>query len=380
MENYIKIKKKIFLGQMLWRSDKDSKLRDIDDKLFPYPKEGKRWALKDDFIKRLQFIQSLIEDKLPNNQIYHLKENIRGCLLCEKKDNSTKLFFLDKYAWDISMTHYIKIHNIKPTDNFIDFIFNIDINKYFKINLIARNFKNEKNITYLKLEKNQIMVLDALMKHGGYTKRYYDKENNNLSRYSEHAGLLENKNNRVHDIIVSGNTIRVDKGDEEIFLPGNIPKAFEYNYIFHTHPPTPKPGGRVNDGILYEFPSLGDIFHFIDHYNIGSTIGSLIMTSEGMYNIRKLMFDSDKIKIDENKMYKEIRTEIWKMNKKAIDNYGTQFTSYKFYSKIAQNHEYIDSINDKLNKYMLHIDFYSRVQDYKGRWIVDTLYLPLYEK
>ena len=41
-----------------------------------------------------------------------------------------------------------------------------------------------------------------------------------------------------------------------------------YQYLFHTHPPTPKPGGRAGEGIVYEFPSIGDILHFIDHFNL----------------------------------------------------------------------------------------------------------------
>lgn len=380
MENYIKIKNKIFKAQLLWRNSKNDKSKDADDKIFPFPKEGKSWSLSRDFIKRIKEIQILIENKKPQNQFFYPKEEKKDCLLCDKKSVGKKMYFLEKYLWEDSMVHYIKVHNIQPNDDFIDFIFNVDYNKHFKVNLMGRISDKEKNISYLKLEKNQIMVLDALMKHGGYTKRYYDKNKQNLSRYSEHAGLLENKNNKVYDIIVSGNTARVDKGDDEIFLPGDMPEAFNYNYIFHTHPPTPKPGGRAIDGILYEFPSLGDIFHFIDHYNMGETIGSLVMTPEGMYNIRKLTFNSEKIKINENKMYKEVSNEIWNANQKSLEEYGDDFTSYVFYSKIAQDLQYIKMINDKLNQYMLHIDYYPRKQDFKGKWVVDTLYLPLYDK
>ena len=56
--------------------------------------------------------------------------------------------------------------------------------------------------------------------------------------------------------------------------------------MFHTHPPTPFPGSRVVDGILYEFPSISDIYHFADHFNAGETQGSLIIAPEGMYIIR----------------------------------------------------------------------------------------------
>jgi hypothetical protein len=382
MQNYIKIKNKIFKAQSFWRNNKNDESKDADDKLFPFPKEEKNvWSMTSNFIIKLKKINMLIETKKPGNQIIIRDNNAKNkdCLLCDKKDVCHKIYLLDKYLWEDSMIHYIENHNIKPSDEFIDFIFNLELNDYFAINLIGR-IKDKDNIKYLKLEKNQIMILDALMKHGGYTKKYYDINNKNLSRYSEHAGFLEIKNKMVYDIVVSGNTIRVDKGDEDIFLPGNMPEMMKANYIFHTHPPTPKPGGRAEDGIIYEFPSTGDIFHFIDHYNDGDPIGSLVMTSEGLYNIRKKDLEPGKIKVDENKLYKEMNKIIWTTNKKAVQDYGTDFTTYFFYSKIAQNKEYISIINETLNKYMLHIDFFPRNYDFKGKWIVDTIYIPLYEK
>jgi hypothetical protein len=383
MQNYIKIKGKIFKAQLFWRNNKNDNTKDDDDKLFPFPKNSKKWTMADDFLERLKKIQNLIETKKPENQIFYEDKNKnKDCLLCDKKKVCSKFYFLNKYLWEDSMIHYIKYHNSKPNDEFINFIFDINLDDYFIVKLAGRIEEKQEssNISYLKLDKNQIMILDALMKHGGYTKKYYDINNKNLSRYSEHAGFLETNNKIVYDIIVSGNTFRVDKGDEEIFLPGDMPDSFKYHYIFHTHPPTPKPGGRATDGIIYEFPSVGDILHFVDHFNMGKTIGSLVMTPEGMYNIRKINLDSDKIKINENKLYKEMRKEIWDINQDAIKKYGKKFSTYDFYSKIAQDTKYIDMINEKLKKYFLHIDFFPRISDFRGKWIVDTIYIPLYNK
>lgn len=380
MQNYIKIKNKVFKIQLLWRNKKNDSTRDLDDKLFPYPKEEKNWTLSDTFIKRLEKINNLIETKKPGNQIIFNNDfRNKNCLLCEKKNTSHKIYFLDKYSWEDSMIHYIKNHNSKPSDEFIHFIFNLDEDKYFSVNLVGR-IEYKDNIQFLKLDKNQLLILDALMKHGGYTKKYYDIKNKNLSRYSEHAGFLEIKNKMVYEIIVQGNTTRVDTGDKEIFLPGNMPEMMKVHYIFHTHPPTPKPGGRAKEGIVYEFPSLGDIFHFIDHYNRGLTIGSLVMTPEGLYNIRKKDFNPVKININEDKLYKEMNNVLWDANKKAIKEYGKNFTRNIFYSKIAQDKTYINLINDSLEKYNLYIDFFPRIIDFKGKWIVDTIYLPLYDK
>lgn len=381
MKNYMKFNNKIFKCNLLYREYGYN--RDINNNLLPLPKDNKfKWSSCDNFIKKITEIQNVIEQKKSRNQIMHDKYD---CLLCNKKEISCKFFFVKNQLWDSSLVHYIKNHNVKPDDDFIDFIFNFNVDKYFKIKLFGRII-NIENVEYIKIDKNQLLILDALMKHGGYTKKYYDNAQNNISRYSEHAGLLETNNNMVHDIIVSGNTIRVDKGDDEIFLPGDMPKALKYHYIFHTHPPTPKPGGRAIDGIIYEFPSVGDIFHFIEHYNKGKTIGSLVITPEGIYNIRKLNFvpknvDGWEIMItssDENKLYKEMKRVIWNVNKKAISEYGSDFTTKFFYTKIAQNTNYINIINNCLNNYDLHIDFFPRTKDFKNKWIVDTLYLPIY--
>jgi hypothetical protein len=378
MQNYIKINNKTFKAQLFWRKSKNDRIFDDDDKIFPFPKEEKKWNMSSKFIERINQIQILIETKKPENQIFH---NSKDCLLCHKKNISNKSFFLDDFLWNDDLIHYVKYHNSKPNEIFIDFIFNININDYFSINLIGRIIDDiHQNEQFLKLDKNQIMILDALMKHGGYTKKYYDINNKNLSRYSEHAGFLNTKENIVHEIIVSGNTLRVDKGDEEIFLPGEMPQSFKYNYIFHTHPPTPKPGGRAKDGIIFEFPSVGDILHFIDHYNLGNTIGSLVIAPEGMYNIRKFTITKEKIKINENKLYKEMRNLIWDINQKAIKKYTKKFSTYKFYSYIAQDKQYIDEINKKLNEYFIHIDYFPRTKDFKGKWIIDTVYIPLYNK
>ena len=187
------------------------------------------------------------------------------------------------------------------------------------------------------------------MNHGGYIKRYSDDSKNKYRyRFSEHAGILDFKGNFLEKIIVSGKTNRKEAGDDEIFLPQNLPENFEYEYLFHTHPPTPKPGGRVSDGILYEFPSIGDILHFIDHYNDGKTIGSIVITPEGLYNIRKLKLDKNKININENKLFKQYINLSDQVQNKAIKKYSEKFNTYTFYSKISQDKSYINIINNFL--------------------------------
>jgi hypothetical protein len=48
-----------------------------------------------------------------------------------------------------------------------------------------------------------------------------------------------------------------------------------------------------------------------------------------------------------------------------------------FYSEIAQDIVFLEGLNKILNKYDLHIDFYPRIKDNNGYWIIDTVYLPI---
>jgi hypothetical protein len=371
--NEIVIDDRIYKMVCIFSADKS---RDSKGDLFPLPKEGKgNWTFKKQLLNRLNEIETFLEQKfmLHNSRMELIKP--KDCLLCSNKSVATKRFILDNYIWEDSLYHYIDVHNIKPPDIFIDKLFKYNIINSTPIKILGEI--ESEYINFIKLDRNQIMILDALMKHGGYTKKYVDKNTKNLFRYSEHVGFFHIERQEIDKIIVSGQTLRVDRGDEEIYLPGDIPDAFEYEYIFHTHPPTPKPGGRVKDGILYEFPSTGDMIHFIEHFNEGKTIGSLVMTAEGLYNIRKLYNDSKIININENKFYDEVKKTLGLLQKKAINKYGENFTNYEFYSKISQDIQFIDLLNNKLNKYGITIDFYPRVKDLKGSWIVDTIYLPI---
>ena len=97
-----------------------------------------------------------------------------------------------------------------------------------------------------------------------------------------------------------------------------------------------------------------------------------------MYVIRKHIHDDKKIKIDEDKMYNKISKLQRKIQYEAIKKYGTKFTSKDFYSKVAQDKTYINKFNTVLKKYQMYIDYYPRLKDKKNKWIIDTIYLPIY--
>jgi hypothetical protein len=375
--NIIKKDDILYFYESYWRLLKnDNSDRDSFGKLFPYPQGNiKKWSGQDQFLEQLS-------NKEKNIKLLETNRN-KNCLLCNKKNINKGKYNDAEFIWEDGLKHYIEIHNIKPTDEFIEFVYlyKLITNKN-QLNKRIIKFDSDiyvvHDIQHIKITRNQIMIMDALMRHGGYTKKYIDKKHKSIFRYSEHSGLLDFNKNGLDKIIISGKTERVDRGDEEIYLPKNIPDAFDYEYIFHTHPPTPKPGGRADVGILYDFPSISDIFHFIDHFNEGMTQGSLVLASEGMYNIRKKKFDRKKIKIDEDGMFIELQNLYPDIQEEAINKYGIEFNTKYFYEEISQNDLYINKINHVLNKYNIHIDYFPRSKDETGKWIITDLFLPIY--
>lgn len=381
MVNIVKIGKKYYKYESVWRDKKNLKVYDSKNNLFPWPKpvtpKSQAWQNKEILLIKL----SETMNHLRRKNKFEKYPKSKDCLLCRKKNVSTGLFTLNNFRWEDGLHHYIDIHNIKPSDEFIDMIFRYEIDPHIisrsKIGSLKGVTVIKENKKYLKIGRNQIFIMDALMRHGSY-KRYVDSENRSIFRYSEHAGLIDFNNSGVEKIIISGKTTRVDKFDSSIYQPKNMLDMFDYEYIFHTHPATPTPGGRVELGILYEFPSISDIFHFIDHYNGGKTQGSIVIAPEGMYIIRKHIPDDKKIKINEDKFYKEIMIAFENTQEKAINKYGIDFSTHTFYSKISSDKKYINEINKVLNKYQLHIDYYSRIRDKMNRWVIDTVYVPIY--
>jgi hypothetical protein len=380
MQNTIILNKRKYRTECFWRSKKASTERDSKGELFPYPIEQKNpWVDMNNFVFRLTIINRFMDDK----HKYEKYDEPKDCLLCEQRKITTRRYIFDDLMWEDGLLHYVEVHNIEPSLNFKRFVFsnllNEDTQKQKSSDKNSLRLKRIQkfNKQYVMLERNQLLILDALMIHGGYSKRYVDELS---QRYSEHAGLLDFEGDRLERIIVSGRTQRVDIGDDEIFLPTDMDDMFDYEYIFHTHPPTPKPGGRAKGGVLYEFPSIGDIYHFIDHHNDGNVIGSLIVTAEGLYNIRVHGNNNKKITIDDDDLYKQYQVAFGKIQREAIQKYGTNFNTHTFYSKIAQNIKYINEMNNILNKFNINIDFYPRKKDKKGKWYLDTIFLVFKDK
>lgn len=379
MNNILIMNNKEYKLEKIWRPYKNSKLKDSKGVAYPYPQAGNIWADKENALEKLQ----LLNDYLDLTNKYDIYDDPKDCLLCDQKNIITKRYRYKNMMWEDGLTHYIDVHNIEPSFAFKELLYHTNLskniqNKKTKTNkkwkMLLKRVEKHDNI-YVVITRNQLLILDALMIHGGYDKKYTDIYGDFINRYSEHSGFLDFDATKLNKIIVSSKTTRVDDDDNEIFLPMEMNDMYDYEYIFHSHPPTPSPGGRVSMGILYEFPSIGDIYHFIDHHNDGNVIGSLVVSSEGLYNIRKYKIDDDNINVDENSLYRKYQKTFYDIQKEAIKKYGNRFTTYEFYSKIAQDMKYINELNNTLNKYNIHIDFYPRKKSTKKLWYLDTIFL-----
>jgi hypothetical protein len=318
-----------------------------------------------------------IYNKLFNDKILRLKEmaNIKNmdneCVKCKKK--------FDKVY---------KVENIKILEANIHELFIHDIILYELYEKIINYKIPEYNINYYMFNTNELNVIDGLYEEGS-NKIYIDKKKNiftsEKNRFSEHYGLLYFSNNKLEKIVVQLNS-RVEKSDPTIYMPENSEEAFKVDYLFHTHPKTPYLGSRMAGSIIYEFPSFSDILHYIDHHNLGKLLGSIIISPEGIYNIRKNMFNRDKIKIDQDiflselediyiECYQDSMLDYSDLKKIEKVNGHYKIPEKIFYKQIATNLEFIKRINNVLEKYDLSIDYYPRIK-LDEKWIFPTIFLP----
>jgi len=154
--------------------------------------------------------------------------------------------------------------------------------------------------------------------------------------------------------------------------------------MFHTHPPTPFPGFRAKNGILYEFPSINDIYQFCDNYNDKLTLCSLIIAPEGIYiikaknNINKIIYNKD---YTEEEIYDNYENEIFILQNLAIKKFGKNFTSDYYYKKIIQNRNYINMYNKILKKLFnnqIKVLYKPRKLDNKTNlWLINSLYISI---
>ena len=372
---------------------------------FNVNKSDRIWPIKDNFVKVLnrvnkmigvkkhlylsssketdyeKIISDAINDINPDIGIYIKKNKSSKCPICGKNDIQKGFYVHGDNIWESGGVHYIENHGFIPSKSFVEFIYLKGVNiKSSKNNRLIGTFNlpnGDHNGSFVKLSSNQLLIIDALMENGGRTKKYIDDKGLKY-RYSEHSGVLDFNGNYLDRIIVSGNTTRTDDEDDTIFLPENMKGEKNYKYMFHTHPPTPKPGGRMKDGILYEFPSVDDIDNYVEKSINGNVIGSIILAPEGLYNIRH-SDHTKRIRSTRNTISKDAEYILDNVQEKAIKKYETKTVSKDFFHRVVSNNKrYINSINEYLHKHNLHIDYFPRMKSRSDKWVMGDIYLPIH--
>jgi hypothetical protein len=296
-----------------------------------------------------------------------IKKSNNLCKICNKKFNNN-------YSYKNLLFSELNVHQYL-SHNFINYDFYLYIHNKNFINKILKS-----NLSYFNIHSNNFNIINSLYEFGSH--KIYIEHNkyhniNNLNyKFSEHSGYIKINNNNVDKIVINTEYL-IDNSDPEIFLPENYSQQLKHQYIFHTHPKTPDIGSRIKDGILYEFPSISDILHFIDHHNEGKLTGSLVFTPEGLYNIRKNIINKQKIIIDEDIFIKEIEDIYYQLFDEAIIKYkNKKINKDFFYNSISTDFYFINSINQKLSKYDISIDYYPRIL-FNNIWIIPNLLFPL---
>jgi len=303
------------------------------------------------------------------------------CQICNKKFKYEFIYNFknNKIIFNESEYHLLKYHFI---------IKSIFYKQICSLNIL--------NINWCLMGTNELNIIDGLFDVGS-NKIYIQKNKNinesKISRFSEHSGFIYFEKNKIINISVHTGS-RVESSDPVIYMPSNSLETLKVDYIFHTHPKTPYIGSRISNGMIYEFPSISDIIHFIEHHNNGKLLGSIVVSPEGIYIIRKNNFDRSIIKIDYDIMIPDLEDIFIQCYNDSYSKYS--FLNYNelkinnqiklpedfFYQQISVNYDYIQKINKVLLKYDLFIDYYSRILFDKStfnskKWIFNDIYVPL---
>lgn len=336
------------------------------------------------------------------------KRKINECPICKKKFNLEYIYKTKDHNIKIyeNQIHLFTDHNIIDSkfykkicnDSVIDYLYKSNDNKSDNdsTNFTYKQDNLNVSLSWSILNSNGLNIIDGLYEVG--SNQIYIEKNKNLSeskisRFSEHSGFIYFEKKKISSVtVITGS--RVEPSDPLIFMPTNCLEALKVDYIYHTHPKTPYIGSRIKSGIIYEFPSISDIIHFVEHHNNGKLLGSIIIAPEGIYIIRKNNFDRNPIHIDYDIMvgdleeifmecYNDSYSKYSNINYKELKvNEEIKLPDNFFYKEVATNYEYINKINLVLKKYDLFIDYYARVlfdkpKIYTKKWIFDDIYVPL---
>lgn len=304
------------------------------------------------FLKKLQQIEELVDKVVIDDKQYYQLSNI---------------------VWVNDVAEKIK-DNKYPSEYFVMIIMHTCVIDDTIVNppiQLASDVMS--HFSYIPFDYNKLLIIDALMKQG--SQPVYQNDNEYI--YSEHAGILSINHEVIDNIIVSAVTNRIDVNDNKIYLPVNVDEFMNYEYLFHTHPNTSTLAGRVDNGIIYEFPSANDLYNFVKYYNDGKTQASLIVTPEGIYMIRPISISS-KINVKTD-LFNDIKKFIIQLETEAIQklkvNRDLLKTPEVFHKYVSYDFSYIKKYNKFIEPFNLFVEYYPRVKR-DGLWQLRSISLP----
>lgn len=324
-------------------------------------------------------------DNLSQNEDLSSNENCIQCTI-------DFFYIVGNIIWPNNIIHIIS-HGKFPSKYFINCILMMEIFDNYIINPpIELDKKTINKFHIIPFHHNKLLILEALLSQGSkpdyivadnkcMSKLLNSSDPNNITChhlyiYSEHSGGISIENMNIADIIVSTQSNRLSKSDEDIYLPTNDKLLAKYPYIYHSHPITGGISTRGKMGIVYEFPSASDIFNFIKYHNDGIAQSSLIVSPEGLYNIRPIYY-SNHIKLDGNLLH-NINASIMKIEKLAQKKYSNildnSIDENTFNNNIGSDMQFIKMYNKIVRPLNIFVEYYPR-QFRNSKWSLRQIFL-----
>src|SRR5690606_12719466 len=118
--NIVKKRDILYKFESIWKTSKNDTKKDYNGVPYPWPIKNKfKWQNQDVFLEKLKKVELYLIKK----RMYSKYDKKKHCVFHDKNNITSKMFIIDNICWDNGLCHYIEKHNIKPSDDFIDFIF-----------------------------------------------------------------------------------------------------------------------------------------------------------------------------------------------------------------------------------------------------------------
>lgn len=242
------------------------------------------------------------------------------------------------------------------------------------------------SITYLPIHRNVLMTLDGLYRQGG--RREYTSEADGVDGlYSEHYGGIAVNDCHIEDIVVSALEGKRYPDDPMIIMPTQAQRYAKYPIIFHTHPDTDGPFGRMKEGIVYECPSGQDYYCFSRCRENGHTQIMIIIAAEGVYVMRPIDYRKPCGIIDDTVEPSIILGEylgwIQDIQSAAMRHFQHRIEKRDvdtFHRQVGEDYRAVQALNAKSAPYNIWLEYYPRTRKKShDEWGLSTIVVPYWK-